>query len=263
MKSKANFFLVFLLFISFLLFFSNTNPLSSNFIGSIQGMFSNPMSFFYNIKIKVLNTSFSKNEELEKLKNENRKLLEKLADYEKLKSDINAYHDQFESREEDAKKLTPSRVIGFLGDYNFPKVLIIDKGKSTGLKPGLTVVFENNLVGVIDKVSGAFSNVILPTNTDFSIVGKSLSNNTIGVLKGEGDFIVFDKVAITDELKKDDLIVAKGDVDEKGVGVVPDVVIGKILSVNKTENKPFQNARIQPMLDYSKLEIVFVMMPLN
>jgi len=71
-----------------------------------------------------------------------------------------------------------------------------------------------------------------------------------------------DKVVITDELEKGHLIVSKGEVEKNGIGIPPDLIIGKIKSVNKSDNKPFQNAEIESLINYSQLEVVFVLIEL-
>ena len=102
--------------------------------------------------------------------------------------------------------------------------------------------------------------MILVNNKDFSALGKDIFGNAPGVVHGESDFVLFDKVAITDNLQKNDLVVTFGEINEQGFGIPPDVVVGKITTVNKSENRPFQNAKVESIINYSKLEIVFVVL---
>ena len=59
------------------------------------------------------------------------------------------------------------------------------------------------------------------------------------------------------DLQKGDLVVSKGDVS-RGVQVPPNLVIGKIISVNKQTSNLFQTAQVQSLVDVSRLERVFV-----
>ena len=63
---------------------------------------------------------------------------------------------------------------------------------------------------------------------------------------------------LSDSLKKDDLVLTKGDVNAQNVGFPPDLTVGKIASVSKNPSDLFQKAEIQPLVDLSNLEKVFV-----
>lgn len=254
MSRKINLTLVIFLFLSLLILL--VLPISP-FEGLIQKTFSKPLTSLYRIKIG-LPFSGSENAEIAKLKDENRKLQEKMADYEKIKKDNQALRSQFENSDFKSQNLVSAEVVGFAGKYSSPSFLIINKGNADGVKKGAAVISGKNLVGRIEKTSEHFSQIILPTNENFSILGKDASTGAVGVIKGAGDFILLDNVVITDNLQKDDMILTKGELDNSGVGIPSDIIVGKINSINKTENKPFQNAKIESLIDYSKLEIVFV-----
>jgi len=54
------------------------------------------------------------------------------------------------------------------------------------------------------------------------------------------------------------VILTKGEVGSDGIGVVPDLIIGKITSISKNETSPFQSAEVMPVIDFSKLTNVFI-----
>lgn len=258
MRRRVSFVLVFFLLLSFLVFLNNKTSFVYNAAGFVQKLFTPPMGYLYNLKVNITNSSLSVNEQVKTLKIENNNLAQKIVDYENLKSDNNALRDQFQKGNIRTQQLLPAKVIGFLGRYEFPDSLIIDKGQADGVGIGYAVISEKNLVGVIKVSSKFFSSVALLHNKDFSVLGKTISGSAIGILQGERDFVLFDKVAITDNLQKGDIITTKGEVNDRGFGIPPDIIAGKVATVNKSENKPFQNAKIVSLIDYPKLGIVFV-----
>lgn len=229
-----------------------------SFLSSVtQTLFSIPKEKLYKAK-----TTLISGEKIDVLKliEENKKLIEKVVEFDRLKQDNNAFKSQFETTDIKSANLVPAHVVGFLGDFANPTTLIIDKGGQDGLKKNMVVIVGKNLVGKIGSVSEKFSQVILVLNTQFKTLAKSSDFSASGIAMGEGNFILLDKVAITDDLKEDATITTKGDISENGVGVSQDLIIGKVVSLNKNNSLPFQTAKVESSLSFSHLETVFVMM---
>lgn len=259
MRKRLNTGLLFFVIFSIIILFLSRTTVFSGITGFIQNIFSTPKLFLYSFNIKLSNPfNIFNTEDYKKLEDQNREILSRLVEYNKIKKDNIVLKEQFENGSIKSKNLILAQVIGFLGRHDLPQGLIINKGENEGVKKGAGVIINNNFVGKVTKTSKTFSRILLPTDREFSIVVKDISSGATGIIRGEEDFVLIDKVVITDQLKKNDIIVTKGDVDKSGTGVPPDYLIGTISSVNKAENKPFQNAKIEPILDYSKLETVFV-----
>ena len=260
MKNRITLVLISFLFLSLIVYITRETPIINSFSGVVQKAFYYPRAFFYHAKIDIQNPfNFDRGNDLEKIKKENSRLLEKMADYERLKNDNKALRGQFETSDFKPQILLAANVIGFSGKPDFPDSLIIDKGEEDGVKEDAAIVSGKNLVGKVQKVSKYFSKIILPVNKNFSLVGKTSSTGALGVIKGEEDFMLFNNVLITENLSDSDIILTRGDVNDLGVGIPPDIIIGKISSIYKQENKPFQNAKINNLVDYSGLRIVFVL----
>lgn len=131
------------------------------------------------------------------------------------------------------KKLLPVTVVG-LGQY-----LEIYEG---GFE-GKTVVYLGNLVGKIVKAHF----IQLPTDSASKIpvrVGKVL-----GLAYGQfNSTIILDKVAQNEEIKIDDLVVTA----DEGL------IVGKIKKITSKQTDLFQTAEVTPLIDYEKLETVFI-----
>ena len=184
--------------------------------------------------------------------------IEKMLDYELVKKDNAALRSQFQEESVVSYHLLPANVVGHLGNSENPEILIIDQGKSDGIRVNMSVVFEKYLVGKIIATSPHISQVELITAPGFSTLAVTLKDSALGVIHGEGDFVILDQVVITDTLSKDDLVMTRGNIDSSAIGVKTSLIVGKIDSISKVESRPFQHARITPLIDYSRLYKVFV-----
>lgn len=251
MQKRIPLVLIAFILLSLLIFFTRASSIVSFFESVVQTVF---------LPSKILLTSKAEDDsELSKIKKENMKLTEKFIDLEVVKKDNQALRSQFQETVIPAKDLIPARVIGYIGTYTHPNTLVIDKGKSDGAKKGNAVVFGKNLVGKIGDASPNYSSVILPYNSQFSTVGKTLEGAE-GIVSGLDNFILFDKVVIGESLSKGDVVFTRGDVNSTGIGVYSDIIVGKIDSIERVETRPFQNAKVESLLDFTKLNLVFVRM---
>lgn len=200
----------------------------------------------------------------QKLQNEYRKLKEQLSKQKSLENEVKALRDQFQTAQIPIKSLLPATIVGTKGlipGISQPSELIIDKGTSDSVESGYVVIYENNLVGKITKVSPHLSLVRLLTDTDSSLTGRTSQTNALGIVNGGGNGVmVFDNVILSEKLTVSDVIVTKGDLDTQAKGYPPDLIIGKIVSVDKKASSLFQTAKVQSLLEIPKLTTVFVLL---
>ena len=203
------------------------------------------------------------NDAVKKLSEENQMFKKELAKDNDLLNENSALRSQFESAGSESENLLPAEIIGFPGfipGVSLPDYLIIDKGLRSGVVKGNAVISNNFLVGRVIETYADFSRIELITNKNSSFTAKVSGEKAInGVIKGrDGDEMVLDNVLLTDELKKDENVLTKGDKDERGNGYPPDILVGKIASVEKNQSDLFQRAEVISPIDFKNLEIVFV-----
>lgn len=186
----------------------------------------------------------------------------KVVDDELLIRENEALKSQFESSGSLSLSLVAAKILGFTGGNKLPETLVINVGQKNGIKKGMAVIFQKNLVGKISAVSQNFSVVDTVLNPNLQLLAKLPETNANGILEGKKDFMLFDRIVITDTLKKNAGVVTKGEVNEEGVGIFPDLIIGKITSISKKETSPFQSAQVLPVIDISRLTDVFVIVSL-
>jgi rod shape-determining protein MreC len=262
MKRKENFLPVFFVFLvlSFLVFGLSKagilNPVSS----VLQKVISPFQSATYNFFNSV--TLLGENPKLKKLERENLILTSMLSDQKKLESENSALSDQFQVSSPNSNTLLPANIVGapsFIPGVSVPETFIIDKGTRDRVRVGEAVIYKNNLLGKITKSNDSLSEVTLVTNLSSSFTVKTSSSQALGVIKGQGGGeMILDNVLLSDSLKPSDLVLTNGDTSLDGAGYPPDLVVGKIISVDKKASSLFQRAEVSSFIDFSKIITVFI-----
>lgn len=149
-----------------------------------------------------------------------------------------------------AWKFIPAKVISVRDG-----IMTVNQGLDVGIKQGDVVVFENVLVGRIIKVNPFLSKIKLVVNKNTSIKVEIMEINSKGVVKLEANnVLILDGVLQEVLLSKEQIIITSGE-DEI---YPPDLLIGKIDSIEKNETSIYQKAILKPFLDYKILKAVFI-----
>lgn len=257
-KDSLRYFFIFL-FLSVLIFSLSKFSLldrPQSYLSKATTAISSPLFFLSDFLVR-----FTENSKEERLKEENLNLQKKIVDQQKLIAENKALHDQFQTTYPRSLDLLPANVVGaprFIPGLFSPEIFIIDKGSADGLKVGDAVVFKDNLVGIITKTSDFLSQVSLTTNSTLKFTAKT-EKETVGVVKGEGNGDLFlDNVLLSDKLDKDELVLTSGDLKIDQTGIPPNVIVGRIVSVEANPSNLFQKAKLRTLIDFSKLSKVFV-----
>ena len=140
------------------------------------------------------------------------------------------------------------------------QIMIIDKGLSDGIIPGLPVLSSKGIIiGKVAQVEDNLSKIHLTVN-DRCRLAATIQNqdNTIGITEGElGLTIMMKFIPQTEEVKSEDIVITSG--LEKNIP--RGLVIGKVSLVNKDSNELWQKATIEPLVDFDDLVIVSVLLP--
>ncbi|MCC7117353.1 MAG: rod shape-determining protein MreC [Anaerolineales bacterium] len=137
----------------------------------------------------------------------------------------------------------------------FLHYIIINRGSNDDIRRGMPVVTNQGLVGRVDAVIADAARVQLITDPA-SAVNVYLQNaDTNAVLLGSvtGD-ISLDMISQNAVVKPSDLILTSG----LGGGYPPDLIVGQVVTLRALEFELFQQATVQPAVDFSRLDIVLV-----
>ena len=151
--------------------------------------------------------------------------------------------------------LLPARVIGSLNDALSP-ISIISRGTRDGLTTGMTVLDQNGyLVGSIVDLGSNWAKVEWILNPSSSVAAMDVTTRATGLVDGKYDAMpVLDDVPTSAVLHRGDLVVTSG-----LWNLYPrTLMIGQITSIRHSNSSMFQSAVVQPLADFSDLEIVQV-----
>lgn len=238
-----------LLIVALLVFFFRESVVFSSISSFLQSSVSDTRAAIFSSRV---------NSET-RLQEENRKLNEKLAGMEILERENIALKSQFEDASMSKYKLIPAKIVGYKGRgvYDF---FIINIGTNQGVENGMSVIVGNTLVGTIYKASQNISEVRTILHSDFSTLVKYPPTNARGIIRGYESFMVMENVLITDTLEKGGVVVTMGEVNNDNIGIPSDLTVGKIDSIERIETASFQTAQIAPLVDYSQMSNVFVIL---
>jgi rod shape-determining protein MreC len=135
----------------------------------------------------------------------------------------------------------------------FLHYVIINRGSDDGLRRGMPVVSSQGLVGRVAAVTADGARVQLITDPDTAINVRIQPSGAEGLLQGSitGDITV---AAIPQDasIQTGDLILTSG----LGGNFPPDMLIGQVSGVRQRPVELFQTATVEPVVDFSQLEIV-------
>lgn len=137
----------------------------------------------------------------------------------------------------------------------FLHYIIINRGSNDEILRGMPVVTNQGLVGRVDSVIADAARVQLITDPASSINSVLQNAKTSALALGSvtGD-ITLDMISQNITVESGDLILTSG----LGGGYPADVIIGQVLTIRSLEYELFQQATVQPAVDFSKLSIVLV-----
>lgn len=260
MRKREQFFIVFFIFLFLSLAILGLS-LSGNlrFFSSVLEKIASPIQgltygFFQRLPFGLEDQAVKKQKEVNML------LTTKLVDEQKLQKENAALLDQFQTAKPRSSNLLPARIVGaldFIPGVTTPSSFILDKGKKDNVNVGYAVVFKNNLVGSIVKVSSYLSKVDLVTNVSSSFTAKTI-NGALGVIKGSGRGMTLDNVLLSENIKPQEIVLTSGDINLNGTGYPPDLIVGKIQSIDKNPSSLFQRAKLESLINFPKLSTVFI-----
>lgn len=206
-------------------------------------------------------------DEVKTLREENIRLQKVIRDQKKLEADVKALRDQFETENLRTRELLPAKIISmpqFIAGVSLPESIILNKGSSDGVTVGQVVLYQDNVIGKIVKASSTTSLVDLIYHQKSTISAKTLKTNALGIIRGQGQGVMqLQGVVLSEKLEIGDQVLTKGDGDGITNGYPPDLVIGKIISVNKQPSALFQTAEVESLIPIIKLTTVFIVKSRN
>jgi rod shape-determining protein MreC len=265
---KTIYIFVFLVIISsFLLMFSSSNFIS-NAKNTGMSIFSGIRNGIYEIT-SFFSRTFLSISELADLREEHSELIKRLELYEELeRSNAEIYQENIRLKEQldFAKTLhfrrIPAQISGRDPD-NLYSAVVINKGSFSGVMNDMAVVaWQSGTQALVGKViqTGVFESLVMPIFDVNSLVSSRFSVSRFeGIVEGQGNpetslLMRFVPKRAKDEINTGDIVISSG----MG-GVYPaGINIGRVSGVNILEYETTLEIEIKSMIDFSRLEYVFV-----
>lgn len=231
-------------------------------VNSVQGIFYDG---FYKIRdsFKFI-TNFSKvKAENEELRKTNSELQGKALEYDALKQKNEEMRSMLNFAEvKNQYKYVGADIIGISGN-NFLDGFIINKGESAGIKKRMIAMTGEGLVGQVTSVANNWAIVQCLSNENIAVAAlvESTSDNN-GIVKGYKDennklLAEIQRLSLESGIKKGDVILTSG----LGRIYPAGIRIGTVLSVHEDKGEVMKSAIIEPYVDFTKIQEVFIVVP--
>ena len=137
----------------------------------------------------------------------------------------------------------------------FLHYVIINVGSNDGILRGMPVVTDQGLVGRVDAVIADAARVQLITDAASDVNVRLQNAETDASLVGSvtGD-VTLDLISPDVPIEEGDLVLTSG----LGGGYPPDLIVGQVVNPRSRDFDLFQQATVQPVVDFNLLEIVLV-----
>ncbi|MBI3912979.1 MAG: rod shape-determining protein MreC [Chloroflexi bacterium] len=143
-----------------------------------------------------------------------------------------------------------------LDPSNLIYTLIVDQGSAQGVKPGMPIVTPQGLAGRVTAVGAQWAKVLLMIDPSSSVNAVVQSTRATGVVQGTvNGQLVIKYVPQGEAIREGDLILTSG----IGGNFPKRLLIGQVTQVRKRDIELFQEADIQPSVDFSRLEFVLIL----
>jgi len=257
-----------LMVISFSLLLFSTRSLIHNFRDAGLSVFSGIRGRVYDVSSVVSRTILSV-QELAELRSEYVRLLESVARYERLErsaAEINQENVRLKEQLGFSQGLNyrhiSAKLIGRDPD-NLYSALVINKGSHAGVARDMAVIaWQGGSQALVGKViqTRTFESLVMPLyDSSLLVASRFAASRYEGIVEGQGNpdmplRMRFIPKRAREEIGRGDIIVTSG----MGGVYPPDINIGRISAISYHEYEISMEAELEPLIDFSRLEYVFV-----
>ena len=156
-------------------------------------------------------------------------------------------------------KVAAARVIARGSASSFSQTITIDAGSSSGIRPNMTVISQNGLIGVVKSTTGSSAIVLLMSDPSFRVGVRIARSQSIGVLSGLGStsysLVLLDPAGT---IKTGDILVTNG--SDNNRPFVPGVPVGVVVGVDSSDGSLTQTATVYSYANLNDLGVVSVIL---
>ncbi|MDO8549334.1 MAG: rod shape-determining protein MreC [Ignavibacteria bacterium] len=161
-------------------------------------------------------------------------------------------------------------LVGLKDTFNYPLIpativsksltksqstITINVGEGSGIKPGMPVINDQGLIGIIQSISEDYAIARTLKNIDLKLTVKDERSRVDGIMKWTGEDLVIVDVPKTYDIEPGDRIITS---ELSSIVPIP-IPIGVVVGLSKVETGIFNEVRIKPFVDFVRVENVFVL----
>ncbi len=160
--------------------------------------------------------------------------------------------------------MVPARVVGLGPSQSFSSTVLIDAGSRSGLRPDMTVINDDGLVGRVLRVTSDTATVVLIIDPESTVGGRVGESMDVGMLHGRGVLgdsgrLDLELVDVADAPSRGESVLTWG--SQGGAPYLAGVPIGSVTKVYSSLRESAQRAEIKPYVDFGSLNLVGVIVP--
>jgi rod shape-determining protein MreC len=210
---------------------------------------------------EIFRTSGGLREDVERLEAENARLRAQLATSEVVRNRAAELDGLLAGAKDTGYAVVPARVVAMGPAQSFTRAVTIDAGTSSGIRPDMTVINQDGLVGRVIRADRSTATVLLVVDQESVVGGRIGSTMEVGFVRGRGehgddarlDLDLADQSATPAER---DVLVTWG--SRRGAPYVAGIPIGRVTSVRTSPGSLSAQAVIRPFVDFTSLDLVGV-----
>jgi rod shape-determining protein MreC len=158
-------------------------------------------------------------------------------------------------------RVVPAQVTAMGGGQTFSRTVTIDAGRADGVRPDMTVLNPQGLVGRVIDATSTSATVLLVIDPDSVVGGRLGRSMELGFISGEGDIgeqgrLRMQLVDRVTNPRIGDTIVTWG--SRNGAPYVAGVPIGSVERVVTSPRELSKTVMVRPFVDFSSLDVVGV-----
>lgn len=196
----------------------------------------------------------SRSEEMESLRDVNMTLMEEVMQLRRLRHENNELRKLIGFKERSVYPLIPAEIVGkaLLAGQT---TLTINIGERDSVRINMPVINERGLVGKVIGVSSGYALVQLALSYDFRATVRVQRSRVDGIIAWrQGPTLLLQNIWKTADIAVGDTVVTS----EVSNIFPPEIPVGTITNIGPGESGLFSKVDIEPFVDFSNLERVFV-----
>jgi rod shape-determining protein MreC len=161
-----------------------------------------------------------------------------------------------EMKSEVPHRMLPARVVG-LDPSGWFKTVFINRGTGDGVSNGMAVITSGGIVGRVIGASGRYAKVLLIIDRSSAIDALVQRTRSRGIVEGETDESCrFKYIVRKADIEIEDTVISSG-LD----GLFPKGLrVGAISQISRPSSGLFQEVKVRPFVDFTRLEEVLVIL---